>query len=267
MAEFTDRTGATLHRVDFTGADFERINLTDATLRSVDMTGTQIRGVLLDHVVMNGAEIVDLHIDGEIGTLTVNGIDVAGYVNAELDRRHPERPKMRPTDPDGYREAWAILEQLWAGTVARARALDPELLHESVNGEWSFIETLRHLVFATNSWIRRAILGDPTPWHPLDLPWDEAYDRPGIPKPDRTARPTLDEILDVRAGRMATMRDLLANLTSEQLASHTTPVQPAGWPESRAYPVSQCLLCILNEEWEHRRFAERDLAILETRQA
>jgi DinB superfamily len=35
------------------------------------------------------------------------------------------------------------------------------LLHESVGGEWSFIETLRHLVFATDSWIRRAILGDP----------------------------------------------------------------------------------------------------------
>jgi hypothetical protein len=26
---------------------------------------------------------------------------------------------------------------------------------------WSFIETLRHLVFATDSWIRRAMLGDP----------------------------------------------------------------------------------------------------------
>jgi hypothetical protein len=40
-------------------------------------------------------------------------------------------------------------------------ALDPALLHESVAGEWSFTETLRHLVFATDAWVRRAVLGDP----------------------------------------------------------------------------------------------------------
>jgi hypothetical protein len=29
--------------------------------------------------------------------------------------------------------------------------------------------------------------------------------------------------------------------------------------------VRDCLLCILNEEWEHRLFAERDLDALEAR--
>jgi hypothetical protein len=52
---------------------------------------------------------------------------------------------------------------LWGGTVERARRLPPALLHESVDGEWSYIETLRHLVFATDARIRRAILGDPAP--------------------------------------------------------------------------------------------------------
>jgi hypothetical protein len=42
-----------------------------------------------------------------------------------------------------------LLERLWAETVRRARQLDPELLNESVAGEWSFIETLRHLAFAS----------------------------------------------------------------------------------------------------------------------
>jgi len=45
----------------------------------------------------------------------------------------------------------------------------PELLHERVDDEWSFVETLRHLVFATDAWVRRAILGQPSPWDPLDL--------------------------------------------------------------------------------------------------
>jgi uncharacterized damage-inducible protein DinB len=73
---------------------------------------------------------------------------------------------MRPADADGYRQAWDIIERLWQQTVARARELPPELLHERAGDEWSFIETLRHLVFATDAWVSRAILGQPSP---LDL--------------------------------------------------------------------------------------------------
>ena len=171
---------------------------------------------------------------------------------------------MRPVDVAGFREAWDILESLWAGTVERARALPPELLHERVDGEWSFIETLRHLAFATDAWIRRAILGDPSPWHPLDLPFDEMDDTPGVPR-DRDARPSLDEVLDLRRDRMATMRQVLDDLTDEQLASRTVPVPGPGWPEPESYPVRECLLCILSEEWQHRLYAERDLDLLATR--
>ena len=135
--------------MDFTGED-----LRDSRFEFVDLTGATFREAKLDRVVMRGVEVLDLDIDGYIGKLVVNGVDVAPLVEAELDRRYPERPKMRPTDAAGYREAWEIIERLWAGTVERARGLDPELLHESVNGEFSFIETLRHLVFATDSWIR-----------------------------------------------------------------------------------------------------------------
>jgi hypothetical protein len=39
----------------------------------------------------------------------------------------------------------------------------------------------------------------------------------------------------------------------------------SGWPESRSYPVRECLLIVLNEEWEHRLYAERDLDILQAR--
>ena len=40
-----------------------------------------------------------------------------------------------------------------------------------------------------------------------------------------------------------------------------------GWPQPRSYPVRECLLCILNEEWQHRLYAERDLDVLEARSA
>lgn len=171
---------------------------------------------------------------------------------------------MRPTDPDEFREAWDILERLWQQTVERARGMAPELLHDRVEGEWSFIETLRHLVFATDAWVKRAILGEPSPWDPLDLPHDDMPDEPSIPR-DRDARPSLDEVLARRADRMATVRQVIADLTNEKLAGMTEPVMEPGYPESKSFAVRRCLQAILSEEWEHRLYAERDFDVLEAR--
>jgi uncharacterized damage-inducible protein DinB len=258
MADFSaaDLRGARFDRADLTGAQFFASDLTDARLRGVDLTRVSMRGV----------ELVDAVIDGEIMNVTVNGVDVGPLIEAELDRRDPDRVKMRPQDPAGFREAWEILRKLWDQTVARARRLPPELLHESVDGEWSFIETLRHLVFATDAWVRRAIGGDPSLGDPLGLPWDEGPDMPGVPR-DRAARPSLDVVLKLRRDRMSTVTALLAALTDDSLAATTTPVEGPGWPRPRSYPVRECLLIVLNEEWQHRRFAERDLAALEARAA
>jgi uncharacterized damage-inducible protein DinB len=249
---------------DLRGSRFDRVELSDARFRATDLSGAQFRGVDLSRVVMRGIELVDVEITGEIVNVTINGVDVAPLVEAELDRRDPDRAKMRPEDPAGFREAWRILERLWDQTVARARRLPPELLHESVDGEWSFIETLRHLVFATDSWVSRAIGGDPAPWHPLGLPWDEGADIAGVPR-DRAARPSLDTVLELRRDRRAVVAATLDALTDESLAAHTTPVEGPGWPLPDSYQVRKCLRIVLNEEWHHRLYAERDLAVLEAR--
>jgi hypothetical protein len=266
MADFIgdDLSGSRFERADLTGSSFEHIDFRDVRFRACDITDATFRGVELTNVVMRGAALLDVDISGEIGKLTINGVDVGPLLDAELDRRHPDRAKMRPTDPAGFREAWDVIERLWAGTVAGARRLDPALLHESVDGEWSFIETLRHLAYATDAWVRRAMLGDPSPWHPLDLPWDEMPDVPGTPR-DRTARPSLDEVLELRRDRMTTVRQVVDALTEETLSADTVPVEAPGWPTPRSYPVRECLSTVLNEEWEHRLYAERDLAILATR--
>jgi uncharacterized damage-inducible protein DinB len=256
MAEFV--------RADLHGSRFERVDLAGAELRAVNLSGAVFRGVDLTGVVMRGVELVNADIYGEIVNLTVNGVDIGPLVEAELDRRYPGRATMRPADPAGFGQAWDAVERLWGQTVARARRLPRELLHESVDGEWSFIETLRHLVFATDAWIRRAILGDPAPWDPLDLPWDEMPDTPGVPR-DRQVRPSLEVVLELRRDRMATVRQVIEGLTEAALDSRTEPVPGPGWPRPRSYPVRECLLCILNEEWEHRLYAERDLGILEAR--
>jgi DinB superfamily/Pentapeptide repeats (8 copies) len=254
MADFTDENlrGSRFEEVDLTGAEFRAVDLSNARFGSVDMTG----------VVMRGVDLVNVDIHAVIANLRINDVDVGPLVEAELDRRYPLRSRMRPTDPAGFREAWDILERLWDETVGHARRLRPEQLHESVNGEWSFIETLRHLAFATDSWMRRSILGDPSPWDPLDLPFDEMPDTPGVPR-DRAARPSLDTALELRRSRMSTVRDVIDGLTDASLDSNTEPVEGPGWPQPRSYPVRQCLRIILNEEWVHRLYAERDLEVLE----
>jgi hypothetical protein len=255
MAEFIQQnlTGSRFEDVYLTGARFHDVDLKNARLDLVDLTGVTIRG----------AALVNVDISGQIDNLRINGVDIVPLVEAELNRRYPDRVKMRPSDPDGFRDAWEILERLWQRTVDRARGMAPELLHERVDDEWSFIETLRHLVFATDAWVKRAILGDPSPWDPLDLPHDEMRDEPGVPR-DRGARPSLDEVLAVRADRVATVRQLIADLTDEKLAGMTEPVMEAGYPEPESFAVLECLQTILNEEWEHRLYVERDLDVLES---
>jgi uncharacterized protein YjbI with pentapeptide repeats len=256
MADFTHENLA--------GSRFEDVYLTGARFHDIDLTGARFDLVDLTGVTIRGSALVNVDISGEIENLRVNGVDVVPLVEAELNRRYPDRVKMRPADADGFREAWDILERLWPQTVERARRLAPELLHEQVDGEWSFIETLRHLVFATDAWVKRALLGEPSPWDPLDLPHDEMPDDPSVPR-DRGARPSLDQVLALRADRMATARQVLANLTDEQLAGRTEPVLEPGYPEPESFAVRRCLQAILSEEWEHRLYAERDLGVLESR--
>ena len=228
MADFLD--------ADLQGSRFERADLTGSEFRATVLRGVRFRGVLLQDVVVRGSELVNVDISGEIEGLTINGVDVGPLVEAELDKAYPDRAKMRPTDAAGFRKAWDVVERLWDETVDRASHLDPGLLHQSVAGEWSFIETLRHLVFATDAWIRRGIMGDPSPWDALDLPWDDMADTPGVPR-DRDVRPSLDEVAELRRDRMSGVREFLDGLTDEFLAGQTEPVEGPGWPEPRSYPV------------------------------
>jgi len=263
MTEFReqDLSGARFERVSLKGASFSEVYLTKASLRDVDLSGAQIRGAMFNESRLRGVELVDVEISGELQNVVVNGVDIAPLVEAELNRRMPERAKMQPDDSDGFREAGAILERLWEGTVQRARSFPEAALHQSVDDEWSFIQTLRHLNFATAAWIGRMLLGNPAPWHDWDLPWDEAPGWDGIPW-DREARPSLDEVLAVRRERQAMVRQVIESLTDDQLAATVTRTEP-GWPQRENFPVLWCLRIVLNEEWEHRLYAERDLTRLE----
>lgn len=66
---------------------------------------------------------------------------------------------------------------------------------------------------------------------------------------------------------MAGVRVVLADLTDltdERLAATTEPVLAPGYPAQESFAVRRRLGAVVNEEWEHRVFAERDLDVLLT---
>ncbi|WP_309650264.1 DinB family protein [Nocardioides sp.] len=229
---------------DLTGARFTRVDLSRAVLRAVDVQDAEIDAPWLME---------------QGGVLLVNGVNVAPLVDAELDRRFPGRSLRRAGDPAGLREAWAALESTWAATLARVQAMPAGTVEVSVAGEWSFAQTLRHLVMATDVWLGRGIRGIEQPYHPIGQPNAE-YALDGLdPSVFSTEQPSYDEVLAVRAGHVALVRDFIATVTPELLQEERrNPWDPAH-PET----VLACLHVILGEEWEHHRYAVRDLDQIE----
>ena len=265
MVKHTDEDlrGSTFERVDLSDSSFNRVRFRGADLRNVNFSGARVRGAAFYGARLDGVELCDVEITGDVSNLVINGVEVASMIDAELNRRDPERVLIRPDDADGFRRAWPIVRRRWDETMARARSLPPAALDERVDDEWSFIQTLRHLNFASAAWVGRMLLGNPAPWHPLDLPWEEAPDWVDIPL-DKGARPTLDEVVAVRVERQAMVSEVIAALTDELLADKVTRTEP-GWPQEEDFPVIECLRIVLIEEWEHRLYAERDLVRLEAR--
>ena len=235
-----------------------------ARIHLCDLAGLEIRDC-----EVNGLKIVDcygsdVYLGGDFERLVVNDVDVTAYVEAELDRRHPARALARDAaSPEDYRAAWDAIETQWEATLDRARLLPEAKLHEQVNGEWSFVETQRHLLMAGDAWLGNAVVEEDSPYHPLGLPYG------GMP-PDAAAKlgltleatPTLDEVLAPRLARMATMRRVVDGLTEAEL-DRVCGRKPADPYPDREYVVGRCLKVVLKEEAEHHRYAVRDLAVLE----
>src|SRR5947209_6498782 len=241
--EDLDFHGERLDDADFSGArlhspNLEDTRITDGWLRNADISG---------------------YIDG----LRVNGVEVAPLVEAELDRRFPERVKLRATDPQGLAEAWAVIEGVWETTVARARTLPEAVLFERVDDDWSFVETLRHLIMATDTWLFRMVRHMSHPFHPWGLAGSFLTD-PAALGLEYDASPSLDEVLAVRRERMDAVKETIAAFTPEELERVCVPPEPPTHPDE-PHSVLQCLHVILEEEWEHSRYANRDLDILSAR--
>ena len=237
--------------------------LQGAEFVDADLRGARFVGADLSGVVMRGVEVARADIDspwlphGE--SMLVNGVDVIPLVEAELNRRFPGRADRRAENPAGLRAAWASIEHTWAATLDRVTTLPAGTVDVSVDGEWSFAQTLRHLIMATDIWLGRAILEREQPLHPVGLPNVE-YETDGHDMSVfTTVTPSYADVIEVRVGRVAMVRDFLATVTPDELAATRKNPWAPEYPET----TLSCLHTILEEEWEHHRYAVRDLDAIE----
>jgi hypothetical protein len=228
---------------DLAGSVFWGADLSGARFRDVDLTGARI----------SHAWFVDVDIDALVDRVVINGVDVTAYVN-ERDEWYPLRSMLRASTPEGMRAAWAALEAEWAKTITRAQALPEGALHESVDGEFSFVQTLRHLVFAMDKWFTAPILGES--FDPMGLPNTGSLDFPW-PGLDYELALSAPEALAVRAERTVRFRDFLAALAVTDLA------RPIEVLENGTNPLQECIYTVFEEEFWHNRYARRDLAQLQ----
>ena len=232
---------------EFENATFVQASFKGATLRFSDVSGVTMRSVDVD-----GLDI-DSH-DLAFGTLFVNGVDVVPLVETELNRRFPGRELRNAQSAEGLREAWAAVQAAWQETVDGTPA---ELVDARVDDEWSLAQTLRHLVLATDAWLRGAIQREEQPFHEIGQIFTGAAEMGFDMSIFRADAPDYAEILAVRAGRQQMVTDVLATATPEMLAEQRdNPWGGGDWHPT----VGDCIRVILDEEWAHLRYIRRDLA-------
>jgi len=231
---------------------FENRDLTDAEFRECDLTRARLIGVVMRDAV----------IDGLVSNLVVNGVEVTSYVEAELDRRHPVRLLIRSADPVPLLQGFRELRTAWSATLEQLRRMPTGSEHRRVDGEWSAVETLRHLVFVHDSWFRRCCLGSTEPFTALGLASEFVPDQEaqGL---DRAANPSLDDVLAVRQVQGDELDHWLSTVTADELSALAPVPAAPGWPPyARGKSLLECVHVVLDEEWAHHGFCVRDLTML-----
>lgn len=258
----------TLHRsAELKGATIDTCDLGGAAVSGSDLRGVTIRESYLDGMRIVGSVLGRIEISsfaGEPAEVVVEGVEVWQLVSDVLDERHPERVQLRAVrTADDHRAMWATVERLWEELYAEAAPLPDDVRRTRVAGEWSLVETVRHLVFAVDGWLGRMLRGTEHAYHPVGVPPTdfpaEHWTTIGL---DPASDPTWEEAVEVLRGRQHDVRSELATLTDEQLSeSRTIAIAPPVWGEETT-TVARCFTVLQREHVDHLRYARRDLATL-----
>jgi hypothetical protein len=150
--------------------------------------------------------------------------------------------------------------------LRRTSTLPEEAVCQSVNGEWSLAQPLRHTIFVVDAWYGHAAALRLDPFHPIGVPASltaggAAF---GI---DESAAPAPGEILAVRAGRIADLHATWRRSRRRNLDRVRGPDTAIGCLPAAERTAVQCMRVISGGQREHVQFASRNLAVLEQQHA
>jgi hypothetical protein len=248
---------------DLSGARFERVDLTGALFRTVDLTNAQFRAVDLIGVAMRGVEMMNVEISGDLESVTINGSTSRPLSVPSSTGGTPTGSRFaRTTQPASARHGTSSRDS----GPARSSALDCSTPRSCMSLSKASGRSPRRCA----TWPSPPMRGSAEPssvTHRRGTHWTCRGTRWPIP---RACRAT------VRHGRRSTRFWRFAarggdrwrgdRAADRRVADRAhRPGGGAGWPRPVSYSVRECLLVILNEEWEHRLYAERDLTLLVNR--
>lgn len=212
-----------------TGAEFRRVDLGEATSEDVNLHRAAFRNVNLGDATIRGANLSGLTIENAaIGGLTISGIRVDELIEAELDRRDPERVHLRMCDtfdPAEVKRVMERLDEVRGAFCALLRGTPPEQLnHHSGPDAWSATEHARHLLFAEDLYLNRWILRNDRPWCPMGHLPPFLEDNPAFGEVGTDPTQDLETVLAAWDDLHTGMLDFVNQMASDVLRQDTSDV-------------------------------------------
>jgi hypothetical protein len=241
----------TFENRNMAGVVFHNVNLEGAVFDDVNLSGGRIHNANLGNFI-----IEDAYIKG----LTVFGFRVDELIEAELDRRDPERVRLRMADccdPECVRAVLSRLCEVRAGFSAFLRGADPALLSTRPDPEnWSAIENLRHLIFAEDLYLNRWILQNDEPWCKLGLRPAFLADDPRYADVGSQSSEDIETLLAAWEAIHTRMMSFVATVSAEELHRDTSKI------DFGQGIVGRVLQTLARHDLEHIRQAEAAVAKL-----
>jgi hypothetical protein len=242
---------------------FENQNLSGATFHNVNLQEARFEDVNLSGASICNANLEDFSIDDSyIKGLTIYGFDVYQLISDELDRRDPERVRLRMKDrhnPENVRQVMQRLDEVRHDFRELLLDTDPILLaNQPASGEWSVVEVIRHLLYSEDLFLNRRILGNQEPWNPFGLLPDFLEGDPAYAGVGSQPVDDLRILLEAWDGIHARMSDFIASVTEEVLRG---PIRDLAYREGT---VGDVLQGMAHHDLDHIRQAEEVIKSLQT---
>jgi hypothetical protein len=233
--ENSDMSGAVFHNVNLARAEFDDVSLAEARIHNANLSNLTIE-------------------DAFIKGFTVLGFRVDQLIDAELDRRDPERVRLRMADccdPECVRAVLQHLGEVRAGFTEFLRAADPDnLTVRPAPDQWSAVENLRHLIFAEDLYLNRWLLQNEEPWCEHGLLPDFLANNPRYANVGSQSCDDIETLLAAWEALHTRMMAFVAAVTAEDLKRNTSSV------DFGQGIVGKILQTLAQHDLEHIRQAE-----------